>query len=79
MNRRNFFAKLAATVVVGVGIKDFKPESREGLYISPEALADMRQWSENAVSVETRKAILNTPIEQRFSVTLHDIDDLANF
>lgn len=79
MNRRNFFAKLAATVAVGVGIKAFNSNSRESLYISQESLADMRQWSENAVSVETRKAILNTPIEQRFSVTLHDIDDLANF
>ena len=52
------------------------------LYVSPEALEDVRNWGFDQISDATRTAIYNAggdgaPITNVFGVTLHDLDELG--
>jgi hypothetical protein len=52
------------------------------LYVSPEALEDVRNWGFDQISDATRTAIYNAggdgaPITSIFGVTLHDLDELG--
>tara|TARA_Y100000114_G_scaffold157309_1_gene189517 strand:+ start:4844 stop:5848 length:1005 start_codon:yes stop_codon:yes gene_type:complete len=51
------------------------------LYVSPEALEDVRNWGLDQVSDQVRTQIYNTegesPVTRLFGVTLHDLDELG--
>ena len=52
------------------------------LYVSPEALEDVRNWGFDQISDATRTAIYNAggdgaPITNVFGVALHDVDELG--
>src|SRR5210317_455941 len=52
------------------------------LYVSPEALEDVRNWGFDQISDATRTAIYNAggdgaPITSIFGVSLHDLDELG--
>jgi hypothetical protein len=53
------------------------------LYVSPEALEDVRNWGLDQVDEVTRREIYNasedgTPITRIFGVNLHDLDELGD-
>jgi hypothetical protein len=51
------------------------------MYVSPEALEDVRNWGLDEVSDQVRTQIYNTPgeapVTRIFGVTLHDLDELG--
>ena len=50
------------------------------LYVSPEAVEDMRDWNVDQVDEKTRYEIYNTPdgsLNRIYNVNLHDLDELG--